>query len=328
LTGDSSAVAGYVGQQVGLIKDVTQIMHGRIFAELSDQQKKEAVEKYTVFARINPMQKHEIIQLLQANGHTVGFVGDGINDAPALKQAHVALTVSGASDIAQDAADIILLHRSLSTIVSGIQEGRIIFANVMKYLRLTLSSTFGNFFTVALASLVTAQLPMLPIQILLLNLLSDLPMIGIASDKVDPEELSRPIPQDMNRLLRVLIAFGLLSTAFDLFFFMLFFTKPIAVLQTGWFIFSVLTELVFLFAIRTKRSVWKSSLPSSLLLLLTVLAAIITVLLPFSVVGMIVFHFQALPVTEVLLIVGLAMFYLFSNEVLKRVPFLRSALSR
>ncbi len=327
LTGDSSAVAGYVGKQVGLLTDITEVMHGRVFAELSAQQKKDAVEKYAVFARVNPLQKHEIIQLLQENGHTVGFVGDGINDAPALKQAHVALTVSGASDIAQDAADIILLHRSLSTIVSGIQEGRIIFANVMKYLRLTLSSTFGNFFTVALASLVTAQLPMLPIQILLLNLLSDFPMIGIASDNIDPEELARPIPQDMNRLFRTLLAFGLLSTAFDIFFFTLFFNRPVAVLQTGWFIFSVLTELVFLFTIRTRKSIWRASLPSLLLLFLTVVAATITFFLPFSSVGIAIFHFQRLHWREVCIIGILTFFYLFSNELLKKIPFLRNALS-
>lgn len=324
LTGDSAVVAGFVGKEVGLIQNANQVMHGKNFALLSPEEKARAVETATIFARVTPVQKHEIIKLLQANGHTVGFVGDGINDAPALKQAHVALTVSGASDIAQDAADIILLHRSLSTIVSGIQEGRIIFVNVMKCLRIILSSTFGNFFTLAIASLFTSALPMLPVQILLLNLLTDFPMIAIASDRVDPEDLVKPVAQDIHHLIKVLVLFGILSTLFDLIFLSIFFSKPITVLQTGWFVFSVLTELVFIFTIRTQKAFWRTSLPSTLLLILIIFAAVAAVSLPLTYIGHFIFRFSSLPIKEIVFIMLLTCGYLLANELLKKIPFLKT----
>src|SRR5690606_8047601 len=145
-------------------------------------------DRYDVFARATPEQKFDIVKALDAK-HLVGFLGEGFNDAPALKMAHVGLAVNGASDIAQDAADVVLLNRSLEVIVDGIREGRTIFANTMKYIRATLTSNVGNFYALAFAALFIPYLPMLPIQILLLNLLSDFPMISIAADSVDEAEL-------------------------------------------------------------------------------------------------------------------------------------------
>jgi Mg2+-importing ATPase len=281
LTGDGSEVAAYVAQEVGLIESMNQVINGADFAKLSEEQKREKVEIVHVFARINPEQKHEIIQLLQKLGHTVGFVGDGINDAPALRQAHVALTVSGASDIAREASDIILLHHSLSTIVYGIQEGRSIFANVSKYIKMTLASNFGNFYTIALSTLLLSNLPMLPLQILLINLLTDMPAIAIAGDRVDVDELHQPIRQSVKKILVIATLFGLISSFFDFIFFVFFSKMAPNVLQTNWFLFSIWTELAFLYSIRSRKNIFAAGLPSKALLALSILATAIAAAFPY-----------------------------------------------
>jgi Mg2+-importing ATPase len=209
-------------------------------------------------------------------------LGEGFNDAPALKMAHVGLAVSGASDIAQDASDVVLLNTSLEVVVDGIREGRKIFANTMKYIRATLTSNFGNFYALAFASLFIPYLPMLPIQVLLLNLLSDFPMISIAADSVDETELKRPRGYQVGELTAIAIVLGAISTLFDFAFFGYFvrFDDP-AVLQTMWFMGSVLTELVLLFSIRTALPFWRSKRPSGTVLWLTLFVMGATVVLPF-----------------------------------------------
>ena len=196
--------------------------------------------------------------------------------------AHVGLAVHGASDIAQDASDVVLLNVSLEVIVDGIREGRKIFANTMKYIRATLTSNVGNFYALAFAALFIPYLPMLPIQVLLLNLLSDFPMISIAADSVDEAELDRPRGYEVGELTAVAIVLGAISTLFDFAFFGYFvrFDDP-AILQTMWFMGSVLTELVLLFSIRTTRPFWKSRPPSATVLWLTLLVMAAAVILPF-----------------------------------------------
>jgi Mg2+-importing ATPase len=281
ITGDSKEVAGWVGVETGITTDPKAVLLGDDFERMTTQDKLSAVEHFDVFARTTPTQKFEIIKTLEEQ-QLVGFLGEGFNDAPALKMAHVGLAVHGASDIAQDASDVVLLDVSLEVIVDGIKEGRKIFANTMKYIRATLTSNVGNFYALAFAALFIPYLPMLPIQILLLNLLSDFPMISIAADSVDEAELERPRGYQVMELTAVAIVLGAISTLFDFAFFGYFvrFDDP-ALLQTMWFMGSVMTELVLLFSIRTALPFWRSKPPSATVLWLTLLAMAVTVALPF-----------------------------------------------
>jgi Mg2+-importing ATPase len=281
LTGDSKEVAGWVGVETGLTDDPKAVLLGDDFERMTHEERASAVERYDVFARTTPTQKFAIIKALEEK-HLVGFLGEGFNDAPALKIAHVGLAVQGASDIAQDASDIVLLNVSLEVIVDGIREGRKIFANTIKYIRATLTSNVGNFYALAFAALFVPYLPMLPIQVLLLNLLSDFPMISIAADTVDDAELARPRGYKVGELTAVAVVLGAISTLFDFAFFGYFvrFGDP-AVLQTMWFMGSVLTELVLLFSIRTALPFWRSQPPSATVLWLTLAVMAATLVLPF-----------------------------------------------
>ncbi|MBI4457463.1 HAD-IC family P-type ATPase, partial [Candidatus Uhrbacteria bacterium] len=188
LTGDSKPVAAAVAREIGIISDALEVVSGAEFDAMPLDEKHRAIDRYHVFARVNPRQKFEVLALLQEK-NTVGFLGEGFNDAPGLKMANVAIAVAGASDIAREASDVILLDKSLMVIFDGVEEGRRVFTNIVKYLKATLASNFGNFYAVAAASLFIDFLPMLPLQILLVNLLSDFPMMSIATDTVSPEDL-------------------------------------------------------------------------------------------------------------------------------------------
>lgn len=281
LTGDSREVAGWVGVETGLTDDAREVLLGDEFDRMSAEERTAAVERYDVFARTTPTQKFEIVKTLEQT-HLVGFLGEGFNDAPALKMAHVGLAVQGASDIAQDASDVVLLNQSLEVIVDGIREGRKIFANTMKYIRATLTANVGNFYALAFSALFIPYLPMLPVQILLLNLMSDFPMIAIAADSVDDAELARPRGYQVGELTAIAVVLGAISTLFDFAFFGYFvgFDDP-GVLQTMWFIGSVLTELVLLFSIRTTLPFWRSKPPSATVFWLTLLVMGAAVVLPF-----------------------------------------------
>lgn len=218
LTGGGPAVAGAVAKQVGLVSSISEVMTGAELEALTPRQQHQAVQKYHVFARVSPQQKHTIIELLKEK-YEVGYLGEGINDAPALKVANVSLAVQGASDIAKETADVILLNSSLRVIVDGIQEGRAVFANTIKYVRLTMASNFGNFFATAVASFLINYLPMLPIQILLANLLTDFPLIAVATDAVDPQETAKPERYDMREFALSAMVLGAVSSLFDFMYF-------------------------------------------------------------------------------------------------------------
>lgn len=316
ITGDSKEVAGWVGCEAGIISSSEMVISGDELDKLSLEEKAAAVEKYHIFARTMPLQKFEIIQLLQKN-HLVGFLGEGFNDAPALKIAHVGLAVENASDIAQDAADVILLNPSLHVIIDGIREGRKIFANSIKYIRATLASNFGNFYALALSSLFIPYLPMLSIQILLLNLLSDFPMISIATDNVDDEELRRPRGYQVKEITTIAIVLGVISTIFDFSFFGYFVQYGEKNLQTMWFIGSVLTELILLFSIRTTLRFWKARIPSKTILILTGGVTLFTVLLPFTSLGQNFFQFVSPEPKLLAAALGLVALYFASTEVVK-----------
>ena len=276
ITGDAREVAGWVGYEAGILTNKNEVITGDELDNMTQEEKLIAVERYNVFARTMPIQKDEIILLLQKK-HLVGFLGEGFNDAPALKAAHVGLAVANASDIAQDAADIVLLNPSLMVIIDGVKEGRKIFANSMKYLRATLASNFGNFYALAFSSLFIPYLPMLPIQVLLLNLLSDFPMMTIATDNVDDSELERPKGYNVKELISIAIVLGVVSTIFDFAFFGYFQQFGESVLQTMWFAGSILTELIIVFSIRTTLPFWKAKRPANGIIYLSIFVATLTI---------------------------------------------------
>lgn len=315
LTGDSREVAGSVAHAIGLTPHPGSVLTGDDFDQLSPGAQAQAVKENDVFARVSPQQKYAIIQLLKQQ-YEVGFLGEGINDAPALKSANVGMVVDGASDISREAADIVLLQRSLKVIVEGIREGRSVFANTTKYIKSTLASNFGNFYAVAVASMLVDFLPMLPLQILLVNLLSDFPMIAVATDTVDEAELHTPRHYDVRSIALLATILGVVSTVFDFIFFALFRSVPV-VLQTNWFIGSILTELVFIFSVRTPSFFLHARRPSRPLLWLTVTAALITVGLPFTGIGQSLFHFRPPTGPALGVILGLVLCYFIATEVVK-----------
>jgi len=316
LTGDSPAVAGSVAREIGLVSDQLSVISGDELDKMDIKEQHEAVEKYTVFARVTPTQKNKIIDLLQEK-YRVGYLGEGINDGPALKSADVGLVVAHASDVGRDAADIILLKKDLKVIVDGIEQGRVVTANTRKYILATMASNFGNFYAVSISSLLINFLPMLPLQILLLNLLSDLPMISIAADNVDPHDTAKPAPFDLRKLLGTAMVLGIVSTVFDFMFFGLFFRSQPATLQTAWFIGSVLTELVFLYSIRTKKFFLTSRAPAWPIWLLTGLAGVLAIGVPFTRFGAEAFKFARLPVASLILVFGVVAAYLITTESVK-----------
>ena len=249
----------------------------------------------------------------------VGFLGEGINDAPALKLAGVSMVVESAADIAREAADIILLQKNLEVIIDGIESGRSVFANSIKYLKATLASNFGHFYAIAIGSMFIPFLPMLPIQILLVNLLSDSPMISIATDSVDENEINKPGKYEFRDIVLTATLFGVIVTIFDLMFFVLFMYEGERILQTNWFIGSILIELVFLFSIRTKLPFFKGTRPSGYVLLLSSVALLATVLLPYTVIGKALFHFYPPSVSHLCIILGLVVVFFVCTELVKFV---------
>lgn len=316
ITGDALLVADAVGRQAGLVKQADEVIEASAFLALPKEEQLQKVGHIRVFARTTPEQKLHLIQMLKLQ-FTVGFLGEGINDAPALKAAHVSLVVESAADIARDIADIVLLKKDLGVIIDGIRFGRETHANTLKYIRATLVSNFGNFYAVAIGSLLIDFLPMLPKQLLMLNLLSDFPMIAIALDNVSAREVERPQKYDFRSMYIIFITLGLVSTMFDFIYFALFYRISPQVLQTNWFIASVLTELLLVFSIRSMLPIHKAGRPASLIMLLSIPALLITLALPTIPWTRNFFEFIQPEPGHLALILGLAVLYLGVNELVK-----------
>ncbi len=282
ITGDNKYVAAAIAEEAGMRKP--RVMVSREVERLSDQKLQRIVGEIDVFAEIEPQQKERVILALKAAGNVVGYLGDGINDAPALHTADVGISVNTAVDVAKEAADIVLLEKDLGVLVQGVREGRTTFANTMKYVFMATSANFGNMFSMAGASLVLPFLPMLPKQILLTNLFSDFPEITIARDSVDAELVERPRRWDIKFIKKFMIVFGLLSSVFDVCTFValrwVMRSSP-AQFQTGWFFESVVSAALIVLVIRTRRPL-VSSKPSLPLFIATMGIIALTALLPFT----------------------------------------------
>jgi len=266
ITGDNKLVAQHIAQLVGLRPD--RVLTGTQIDSLNDEAFWRIAEQTDLFAEVDPNQKERIILSLKKMGHVVGFMGDGVNDAPAMHAADTSLSVESAVDVAREAADFVLLKKNLDVIRGGIEEGRRTFANTLKYILTTTSANLGNMVSMAGASLFLPFLPLTAGQILLNNFLSDIPAVGIATDKVDEELVRQPRRWDMRFIGRFMIEFGFLSSIFDFLTFailLVFFTANAQMFQTAWFVESLLTELVVALVVRTRRRFYQSEIGKVLL---------------------------------------------------------------
>lgn len=318
LSGDDPVVVRRLAGLVGL--NVTTVLSGAEVARLSDEALAVQVRTVDAFGRLTPDQKSRLIKALQAAGETVGFLGDGINDAPALKAADIGLSVDGATGVAQAAADMILLAPDLEVVADGVEEGRRTFANILKYVRMGASSNFGNMLSMATASLFLPFLPMLPTQILLNNLLYDFSEVGIPFDTVRPEAVAEPQVWDLRALMRFAGVMGPLSSVFDLLTFaglLLFFHATPEEFRTAWFLESMATQILVIFIIRTNGRPW-SNRPHAALTASSLAALAVAMVLPFSGVGA-WFGFTAPSLAVVLSMIGLVIVYLIAAELMKKV---------
>jgi Mg2+-importing ATPase len=316
ITGDNRLVAAHLARELGL--GAATILTGAQLRELHDEALWTVAEDVTIFAEVEPNQKERIILALKKTGHVVGFMGDGVNDAPAMHAADTSISVEGAVDVAREAADFVLLEKHLDVLRRGILEGRTTFANTLKYILTTTSANLGNMISMAAASLFLPFLPLLASQILLNNFLSDLPAMGLAGDSVDPELTAQPRRWDMRFIRRFMIEFGLLSSVFDSLTFgallLVFRTGPEA-FRTAWFVESLLTELAIALVVRTRRRSYRSR-PGRFLLWSTGVVGVLALVLPF-VPGAGRLGFVPMPAPLLATVVAILGLYVVATEVLK-----------
>lgn len=316
ITGDAELVARSVATKVGMRSD--RVLTGKDLDELHDEALWRAAEDTDLFVEVDPNQKERIILSLKKMGHVVGFLGDGINDAPAMHAADTSLSVEGAADVAREAADFVLLDKHLDVIRRGIEEGRKTFANTLKYVLTTTSANLGNMASMAVASMFLPFLPLLAGQVLLNNFLSDIPAIGLANDTVDRELVERPRRWDMRFIGRFMVEFGVLSSLFDLLTFgalLVVFAAPPALFRTAWFVESLLTELVIALVVRTRRPFFRSR-PGTLLMASTLILVPLALAIPF-VPGAGIVGFTPLPAGVLGSIVGITLLYVLATEIAK-----------
>lgn len=327
ITGDNCEIAKNIGSQIGL--DPERILLGQDLSSYSISQLNKKVLDIDIFAEISPNQKEKIIRAYKEAGEIVGYMGDGINDAPAIKQADVGISVDTAADTAKDAASIVLLHNSLKVLLSGIKEGRRTFINTLKYIFVATSANFGNMFSMAGASIFLKFLPLLPKQILLTNLLTDFPSLQIASDSVDEGWLEKPVKWDMKFIKKFMIVFGITSSLFDYltFFVLIFIFKADEKLfQTGWMLESVISAMIVMLIVRTARPVIKSK-PSKGLLIAILSVSLVLISIIYSPINSYL-GLVKLPLKALLSMLGISIIYALFAEVLKRKFYKHNSFSR
>ena len=327
ITGDNRLIAKNIGSQIGL--DPEKIMVGEELDSYSLSQLNKKVLHIDIFAEISPNQKEKIILAYKQRGEIVGYMGDGINDSPAIKQADVGISVDTAADTAKDAASIVLLKNSLEVLVSGIKEGRRTFINTLKYIFVATSANFGNMFSMAGASLFLKFLPLLPKQILLTNLLTDFPSLQIASDSVDEDWLKKPVKWDMKFIKRFMIIFGITSSVFDYITFavlLLLFNADEKFFQTGWMLESVISAVVVMLIVRTARPFLRSN-PSKKLLLAIVGIVILLIAIAYSPMN-VYLGLISLPFKAFASLLAISFVYAVTAELLKKNFYRHNSFSR
>jgi Mg2+-importing ATPase len=317
ITGDNELVTEHICAKLGLT--VTGVLTGADIEQMDDQALAARAEQVNLFCRVAPAQKNRVILALKRRGHVVGYLGDGINDAPSLHSADVGISVDGAVDVAKAAADMILLEHDLGVLHAGVQEGRRTFGNIMKYIMMGTSSNFGNMFSMAGAALVLPFLPMLPVQILLNNLLYDVSELPIPLDRVDDDYLRRPRHWDMRFIRNFMLIIGPVSSVFDFLTFYIMLAvlhAGEALFHTGWFIESMATQVLVIFIIRTRRNPFRSR-PNPWLIVCSLAVVAVAVLLPFTPAGL-QLGFVAPPAVFFLILAAMLVFYLLAVEGMKQ----------
>ncbi len=321
ITGDSEEITRHICQEVKLAIAEDKIILGSDLEKMNPAALISATARYNIFARVSPEQKLKIVKALQQQGHVVGFLGDGINDAPALHQADVGISVNSASPVAKGTADIILLHKSLHVLSQGIREGRKTFSNIMKYVFNTISANFGNMFTIAITSFFLRFIPLLPSQILLANFITDFPMLTLSKDQVDEDLLHKPRRWNIKVISKFMYVFGVISSVFDLLLIIpLIFIFKVApsLFRTAWFTLSILTEIVSTFILRTQKAFYKSKV-SLWLVGMSIFAIALTLLLITSRFGNTIFSFVRMPSQILLYSFGVLIAYIIVLEIAKRM---------
>lgn len=316
ITGDNKPVALHVASALGM--NTADVLTGGQIQGMRDEALWQMAERTTLFAEVDPNQKERIILALQKTGHVVGYMGDGINDAPALHAADVGISVSSAADVAREAADFVLLQKDLSVLKEGILEGRRTFNNTLKYIFMATSANFGNMFSVAGASLLLPFLPLLPKQILLLNFLTDMPELAIASDNVDPQAVQRPQRWNIAFIRRFMLVFGILSSVFDYLTFailLLLLGVNANQFRTGWFLESIFSALLVVFVLRSRLSITETR-PGRTLVLASAGVALVALLLPYTPLAA-PLGFEALDLPYVLLMISISLLYAVTAEGVK-----------
>ena len=330
LTGDNDLVSQYVCKKVG-ISDC-RVLTGAEIQYMTDDKLKNEVENYDVFAKLTPEQKAKIVSTLRDKGHVVGFMGDGINDAPAMKKSDVAISVDTAVDIAKESADIILLEKDLKVLTNGVIEGRKIFGNIVKYIKMATSSNFGNMLSMLVACVFLPFLPMLPIQILILNLFYDISQTVIPWDNMDLEYLQKQKKWDIKSVKRFMLWLGPVSSIFDLsMFFILYFIfgcntandpQKVEMFQTGWFVLSLITQTIIIHFVRTEKTPFIKSIASLPVMLMTIILVLIALILPFTSIGEYL-KMTALPISYycwlILLMFGYVIIVSFTKRIYKKM---------
>lgn len=317
ITGDNRYIAKHIANNLELGNDT--VLTGEEIDKLTDSEILEKSKHIHIFAEIDPRQKERIIEALKKGGNTVGYLGDGINDAPALKRADVSISVSEASDIAKEVADLVLMEPDLTVLYDGVMEGRKIFVNTMKYIYITTGENFGNMFSMSIASVGLPFIPLLPDQLMVTNLLTDIPQTQIASDNIDEEYINSPQKFDIHYIKRFMKTFGTSSAIFDITIFILMFyvlKTPDSIFRTVWFIESCTAEILSLFILRTRRPFYKAK-PSKRLIGISLISIIITVVLPYTKFGNLL-SLKQLPYDLLTLAIVIAMIDAIVKEVIKK----------
>ena len=324
LTGDNQYATENICRLVGIPNE--KVLIGADVDKMSDDELSKEVEKVNVFARMNPLQKERIIKILKKNGHVVGYMGDGVNDAPSLHNADVGICVNTATDIAKEASDIILLEKSLKVILNGVLEGRKVYGNIIKYMKMALSSDFGDVFSIFIASIFLPFLPLLPIQMLIQDFLYDFSQIAIPYDNVDKEFLLKPKKWDTKGLGTFMNVMGPVSSIIDVLAFLAFWfilgyngEAYETYFQTAWFVECLISETLIIHFVRTSKIPFVQSKPSPMLFGLTMVTIVGTILAPILLHNVSAFHFEILPLKYYGIIVGLTALYVVLVQAVKKI---------